>query len=338
MGCMDAVLAALQRSAETGLIPRGATLLLSVSGGADSSALLHGAAALAGETGWILCVGHVHHGLRGREADRDSAFVSEQARRLGLPFLARCEDARGAARRLGLSPEAAARHVRYRALHAIAAEAGAARIATAHQRDDAIESYLIARARRGGVSRLGGPRERRGDGVVRPLLGVSRAQILAFLESRSLPWRRDRTNGDLRLSRNRVRRQLAELPEAELTALAEEVAGWRRRAELLEDELAAAILPGVRSAESAGRVEADARSLQAADAELRRLALDRLAAPFARPGRAPMTGPERETLVARLGSGEDFRFEAGRRIRFERRGDRFRVGASPAETRGRRAV
>jgi len=324
---MDAVLAALESSAETGLIPSGARVLLAVSGGADSLALLHGAAEIVAETGWLLAVAHVHHGWRAREADRDLAFVAGQARRLELPFASRREDARAQARRLRLSPEAAARHVRYAALAEMAAETGSSLIATAHQGDDVLESHLIAVRRRGGVSRLGGPRERRGDGVVRPLLGVSRAEILDFLAARSLPYRRDATNGDLRLSRNRARRDIAAMDEAARREMSERVSACRDRTRRLEEEFAAAILPSIRQVGNG--VEADASRLQDADEELRRLAIDRLASPFARPGRAPATGREREALVARLGSGADFRFEAGRRIRFERRGTRLSIRPAP---------
>jgi tRNA(Ile)-lysidine synthetase-like protein len=327
---MDAVLEALERSAAAGLIPRGTAVLLAVSGGADSLALLFAAAETSRETGWRLSVGHVHHGWRRREADRDLAFVSDHARRLGLPFLHRRRDARRAASELGLSPEAAARHVRYEALAEMALEAGASRVATAHQRDDAVESFLLAKERRGGLARLAGPRALRDDGVVRPLLAVGRREILAFLAARGLEHRRDATNGDLALSRNRVRRGLARVSEEERSALAEEVSALARTRERLDEEYAGRVAPFVRdegdsaAAEIPG-VEVDARILSSCSDELVRLALSRLAGPFARPGRPPMTGRERERLLARLRSGEDFRFEAGRRIRFERRGGRLRI-------------
>ena len=95
---MNAVCEGLSSAAATGLLPRDSSILLAVSGGADSMALLYGAADVAPQTGWLLSVGHVHHGWRGREADRDAAFVEEHARRLGLPFASRRRDARGASR------------------------------------------------------------------------------------------------------------------------------------------------------------------------------------------------------------------------------------------------
>ena len=215
------------------------SVLLAVSGGADSMALLYGAAEVAKETGWRLSIGHVHHGWREREADRDLAFVAEHGRRLGLPSFSLRRDAAAVARELGLSPEAGAREIRYAALFEMAREAGASIVATAHQSDDAVESHVLARERRGGIASLAGPRPARADGVVRPLLGVSREEILGFLAERGIAYRRDASNGNLNLSRNRVRRRLAELRRAPggadaLRALGAEVA--RLGAERLELE------------------------------------------------------------------------------------------------------
>ncbi len=292
-------------------------------------ALLFGAHEVAAETGWRLLVAHVHHGWRGSPADRDLAFVAEHARRLGMPFVAKRRDARGAARRLRLSPEAAARTVRYEALLEAAREAAADRIATAHQQDDAMESHLIARERRGSLASLAGPREARGDGVVRPLLGVSRTEILTFLAERRVGFRRDATNGDLRLTRNRVRRELSHWDAAWRERLAAEVDRLRELRRRLDEELETRIVPTFR--DLPGARTADAHLLSVSREELRRTALDRLASPFARPGRPPLTGPEREQLVRLLGAGGNFRFEAGRRIRFERRGGLLRVRLREAE-------
>lgn len=319
---MDPIRIALAQAAETGLMPRGSAVLLAVSGGADSMALLSCAAEAAQENGWRLSVGHVHHGWRPRDGDRDLAFVAEHARRLGLPFFSRRTDARRAARELGLSPEAGARHVRYQALFEMAAEAGAAIVATAHQHGDAVESHMLARERQGGIAALAGPRESRADGVVRPLLSVTREEILRFLAERGIAFRRDATNGDLRLARNRVRRTLARLREApggedSLRAMALEIARLGVERRLLESEFETRILPAATIAPDSAAI--DAALLASCSEELQRLALSRLAAPFARPGKPPMTGREREGLLALLAGGADFRFEAGRRIRFERR-------------------
>ncbi|MGE5412948.1 MAG: tRNA lysidine(34) synthetase TilS [Syntrophomonadaceae bacterium] len=318
----------LLRAAGAGLLPRHVRALLAVSGGPDSMALLHGAVEVAGETGWELCVAHVHHGWRGREADRDLAFVAEHARRLGLPFLFRRRDAAHEARRLGLSPEAGARHVRYAALLEMAAAAGAERIATAHHRDDALESHLIALERGGGLAALAGPREARADGVVRPLLHVGREEILSFLAGRGIAFRRDASNGDLRFLRNRIRRRLADWRRAPggsetLRGLEQKLARLRDERERLETAYETRVSPGVRR--DGGDATVDAALLARCPSDLVRLALERLAAPFARTGRAPMTGRERERLVALVASGMSFRFEAGRRICFERRRGVLRV-------------
>jgi tRNA(Ile)-lysidine synthetase-like protein len=325
---MDALRTALLDAADRGLMPHGASILLAVSGGADSTALLHATAELAPETRWTLSVAHVHHGWRGRDADRDLAFVAGHAGRLGLPFFHRRRDARGEARLLGLSPEAGARRVRYEALLEMALEAQASRIATAHQRDDRVETHLLARQRKGGLASLAGPREVRADGVVRPLLSVPRCQILDFLNARGIAWRRDRTNGDLSLARNRLRRELVfQREDTEALAYRVEVLARHR------EELDLAFERNVRPALAFGRnvVIAAAPLLESSPPELARKAILECAMPFARPGRPPFTGREREQIIALLASGRDFRFEAGRRIRFRRRGDRFSVRLAVAE-------
>ncbi len=324
---VDSVQTALQEAGERGLMPSGSSILLAVSGGADSMALLYGARELADRAGWRLSVGHVHHGWRGREADRDLAFVAEHARRLGLPFFSRRRDARAHARRQRLSPEAGAREARYAALAEMAKEARALRIATAHQRDDRAESLLMALERGTGLAAAAGPKVWREDGVVRPLLAVSRLEILAFLARREITYRRDSTNGDLSLQRNRVRRALGRLararPEA-LAALADGVERLDVERRRLELEYQARVRPHLASAP--GSVVADAELLAGCSAALQRHALEEAARPFARPGRAPLTGREREQILARLREGGNFRFEAGRRIRFERRGRLLTIG------------
>ena len=334
---MDAVLAALKEAAESGLMPPRVSHLLAVSGGADSTALLHGAAESVRTTGWALSVGHVHHGWRGREADRDLAFVEEHARRLGLPFFFRRRDARTEARALRLSPEAGARHARYAALAEMAARAGAERIVTAHQREDRLETYLLARERRAGLSGLAGVKRMRADGVVRPMLEVSRLEILDFLRQRGLGHRRDSSNGDLRLSRNRVRRDLARLlaerGEEALSEMAREVERLSRERDALEGRFAREIEP--RIFRGPGAVLADASCLEDCDPPLLRRAVEEAARRFALPGRPPLTGREREQIVARLLEKSDFRFEAGRRILFERRGPILHVHALPTGRAGR---
>jgi len=333
---MEPVLDALTDAAANGLMPRGASLLLAVSGGADSLALLHGTAECAAAAGWSLAVGHVHHGWRGREANRDLSFVRDNARRLGIPFFLARRDARGEARDLKLSPEAGARHARYAALHEMATEAGCDLIATAHQRGDRVETYLLARERGAGLAGLAGLQRRRSDGVVRPLLEVSRHEILAFLRVRGLAHRRDASNGDLRLARNRIRRAvlalLAERGEEALRELEAEAERFSRDRDALEREFARSVEPRIFRGQ--GTVVADAPYLQACGHDLQRLAIERAALPFARPGKAPLTGREREQILVRLRGGGDFRFEAGRRIRFDRRGPVLRIELVPARSAG----
>ena len=187
------------------------TLLVAVSGGPDSMALLDLLASLAPSLRVRLHAAHLHHGLRGRDADRDLALVKERCRLLGIPFVSGRLDVRARARRRGLSLEAAAREARYAFLKRCAARAGAEAVALGHTADDQAETFLMRLVRGAGGRGLGGIRPVRAEGalrVVRPLLFLRRAEIISYAEARGVPFREDASNRDLSFTRNRVRRGL----------------------------------------------------------------------------------------------------------------------------------
>jgi tRNA(Ile)-lysidine synthase len=193
-------------------IPRDARLLLAVSGGADSVALLHAVAGLAGQDGrrWDVVVGHVNHGLRGTESDEDERFVCRLAKGVGAEVEVARSDVAPLAAERGLSIETAAREERYRLLWAMLDRAGAHTILTGHTEDDQAETLLLHLLRGAGPSGLGAMRKSPGF-LVRPLLAVSKETILDYIQHHGLPYRLDSSNLDLRHMRNRVRREV--IPE-----------------------------------------------------------------------------------------------------------------------------
>ena len=180
----------------------GEHLLVAVSGGPDSTALLAALAELAPGRGLRLTAAHVDHGLRGGEGAEEAAQVAALATRLGVGFAGRTI-AVGA----GADLESRARRARYRALGAMAEEVGATRLVTGHTRDDQVETLLLRLLRGAGRRGLGGMRAA-GGRLLRPLLDVSRADVRRFIADRGLTFALDRTNADLRRARNRVRRLL----------------------------------------------------------------------------------------------------------------------------------
>lgn len=203
------LLAALAAAAR-GLGLPGRRVLVACSGGVDSTVLVCGLHALAPDLDLALAVGHVHHGLRGAEADGDEAAIRALAEKLELPFAATRVDpeALRSGRPSAVRPtlQEAARRVRYDALHAQAARLGAAHVATAHTRDDQAETVLLRLFRGAGPDALGGIPERSPDGrIVRPLLGVGRDEVLAYARAAGLSWREDASNGSRRYARNRLR-------------------------------------------------------------------------------------------------------------------------------------
>lgn len=188
----------------------GRSILLAVSGGVDSTALVYIFRDLAEDLHINLSIGHVNHGLRGAQSEADAAFVVGLGEALGLPVrTARIDpEAARAGRPSRTRPtlEEAARRCRYEALRRLASEAGAERIATAHTADDQAETVLLRLLRGTGPTGLGGIPRRSSDGtVVRPLLRVSRGEILEFARARGFAWREDPSNADPRFSRNRLR-------------------------------------------------------------------------------------------------------------------------------------
>ncbi|MHC4260020.1 MAG: tRNA lysidine(34) synthetase TilS, partial [Planctomycetota bacterium] len=213
-------------------------ILLAVSGGADSTALLHVMATLRTEaviSAELLCA-HINHQLRGTEADRDEDFVIAQAGELKLPVTTNRIDVRGCAQKNKLSIETAARQLRIGALVNIARTSECKWVATAHQKNDNAETVLHRLLRGTGLRGLGGIRPTQvfdGDiKFVRPLLCVRREEILWYLKERDLKWHEDHTNYDCTYRRNFIRHRLIPTLQQDCTgSLVEELFGLSQSAQ-----------------------------------------------------------------------------------------------------------
>ena len=186
------------------------TLVVAVSGGADSMALLCGLDRLSGNAAHLV-VGHVNHGLRGAESDADEQFVVDICKQLAID----CEIHRAAARPEVGGIEEAARETRYAFLCDLAQRRHARFVVTAHTADDQVETILHRILRGTGPRGLAGIAERRllapSVTLVRPMLALQRKAGVAFLDAISQPYRTDSSNTDTRMTRNRLRHDL--LPE-----------------------------------------------------------------------------------------------------------------------------
>jgi tRNA(Ile)-lysidine synthase len=226
----------------------GRTLLVAVSGGIDSVALACALREASQALDLKLWIGHVNHGLRGEASDADEAAVGALATALGLPARSVRVDPR-AARTGGPSRDRptlqeAARALRYQALRRLADETAATCIATAHTTDDQAETVLLRLLRGTGPDGLAGIPERSPDGrIVRPLLHVTRAQIVGFAAERGLAWREDASNESPAYARNRLRREwlpglAREFNPRLLRALASLAEAQRKDSEWIESHVA----------------------------------------------------------------------------------------------------
>jgi tRNA(Ile)-lysidine synthase len=191
------------------LIPEGTRVIVGVSGGADSVALLH----ILHRLGYPLVAAHLNHRIRGKEADGDEAFVKDLCAKLGVECVTQKTDVPALAKEKGISLEMAAREARhefFRSLPPATCHLPPV-IALAHHADDQLETFFLRAARGSGPAGLGGMRffqTLENLTLIRPMLGIRRAEIIQWLEKEKIEWREDASNTDETIPRNIVRRQI----------------------------------------------------------------------------------------------------------------------------------
>ncbi len=192
-----------------GMLTSGECVVVAVSGGADSTALLLGLHRLAPDWNVRLIVAHLDHGLR-PESQEEKAFVERMAWNLGLPFESDRIDGTTLNCR-GRTLEEAGRMARYGFLQEVARKYGANRVALGHHRGDQAETVLMNIIRGSGLDGLRGMRPIRDGVYIRPLLDIPHEEILAWLAEQGQPYMMDRSNETDRFTRNRIRRRLLPL-------------------------------------------------------------------------------------------------------------------------------
>lgn len=195
-------------------------IVVAVSGGADSMALLDVLQTLQKQYAFSLLAAHVHHGLRGEEADRDARFVAEVCQKRGIPLETLHTDVAALAAP-GESIEQAGRRVRYAFFEELRVKNDYRFIATAHHADDNLETVLLHLTRGSGLRGLCGIAPCH-NGIIRPFLTCTRASIEQYCEERAISFVTDGTNTDILYSRNRIRHtvlpQLKEINPQVVTA------------------------------------------------------------------------------------------------------------------------
>ncbi|MEI7807619.1 MAG: tRNA lysidine(34) synthetase TilS [Verrucomicrobiota bacterium] len=196
---------------------RGQKILVAVSGGVDSMVLLHILFVLAKANRWSLSVAHFNHRLRGRASDADEAFVRRAATKLRLPFFSECGDVAGFAAQSKLSVEMAARKLRHEFLVRVARREKLSAIALAHHSDDQVELFFLRLLRGAGGEGLAGMKWRSSSPMdkktvlIRPLLGLTKAELLTLARENKIGFRHDASNDSTDFLRNRIRNELLPL-------------------------------------------------------------------------------------------------------------------------------
>ncbi len=193
------------------LLKRGDRVVAAVSGGPDSMALLWLLSKLQRKYQLKIIVAHLNHGLLKKQSQKHLSLVKETAKALNLPFSAKKIDLKTLAKKNKRSLEEMGRMERYRFFEDVARKFGANKIATAHTLDDQAETMLLRILRGSGLRGLVGipcKRKQGGQEVVRPLLFSEKKELLLFLKQNGLRFALDRSNQNVRFTRNRVRHEL----------------------------------------------------------------------------------------------------------------------------------
>lgn len=321
------------------MAPPGARIVAAVSGGADSSALLLALAQLREELGIALHVGHLHHGLRGVDADEDLLFVQDLASRLGIPFTAGRADVPADMARSRISEELAGRRARYAFLCSLARQIGADRIATGHTADDQAETVLMRVLRGTGTEGLTGippvgtaPDPQGGAHVltIRPLISVSRAEAVEYCRAHGVDFRTDSCNLKPDPLRNRIRTELIPLLQqrynVNVTSALARLADVAREENALLEHLTDEAWQAALDAAPEGELVLRLSGLPGHRALLRRLV--RRALLQLNPDHVPhYSAVERVVQAVEAGSAPRFDMEGG--LCAEVRGGRLRVRVQP---------
>ena len=210
----------------------GNTIVLAVSGGIDSMAMLHLFAAMRAEWNLHLAVAHINHQLRGEESDGDEAFVRRAAQSLEIPFFSKRVDTLGYMAETHLSKQEAARNLRYEFFEEVRRQRNADCVATAHQADDNAETVLMNAIRGAGVRGLSGIPERREPGkIIRPLLFARRRDIEQYAKDRKIEFRVDSSNESSKYRRNYVRQTI--IPSLEASTESDVIASLNKLSQLM---------------------------------------------------------------------------------------------------------
>src|SRR5271167_5023691 len=224
----------------------GASILVGLSGGADSVALISALIETRERLGLKIAAAHLNHRIRGDESDRDEEFVRDMCARLGIELIVEQAEGLGAVANL----EERAREVRRDFLVRASQTIGAEFVALGHHRDDQAETVLMRLMRGAGAAGMAAMAEHGPGRLIRPMLSVSRADIRGYLDARATAFVEDSTNSSRDILRNRIRAELLPMLEREyapgLSGRLVEVAGEMRSLDELVSALAARELDAMR--------------------------------------------------------------------------------------------